>query len=131
MKTLLNSKLLLAVSIGIFFFLFQPQLAQACVIEFEIIDNKKDVYSEGDILVIKVTVTLTHKSCNVGLEKTNFTMKGLTILGTTDWEQKSSMVWTRKLKVQVTKPKGKNIVLNAHRTCDKDGGYGSLVLNFK
>jgi hypothetical protein len=85
----------------------------------------------GDVLVVKVTVTLTHKSCPVGLEKTNFTMKGLKILGTTDWEQQSSMIWTRKIKMQVIQPKGKKIVLNAHRVCDKDGGFGALVLNFK
>jgi hypothetical protein len=119
------------ISIGIFFFVFQPQLAKACEIEFEIVENKKDVYSSGDELVIKVTVSLTHKSCPIGMDKTKFTMKGLKIIGTTEWKQESSLVWTRKIKVQVSKPEGKSVVLNANRVCDKDGGFGSLVLKYK
>ncbi len=130
MRSLLHSKLLLLISIGIFFFVFQPNVASACEIEFEIIENKKDVYSSGDVMVIKVTISLTHKSCQMAMEKTKFTMKGLKIVGTTEWKQESSFVWTRKLKVQVIKPDGKNIVLQANRVCDKDGGFGSLVLKY-
>lgn len=131
MKTLLSSKMLIVLSIGLFFLVFMPQVANACEIEFEIVDNKKDAYSTGDELVIKVTVSLTHKSCPIGMDKTKFTMKGLKILGTTEWKQESSLVWTRKIKVQVTKPEGKSVVLNANRVCDKDGGFGSLVLKYK
>jgi len=130
MKTLFSSNLFLILGIGIFYFVFQPQAASACEIEFEIVENKKEAYSSGDVMVIKVTVSLTHKSCPVAMEKTKFTMKGLKILGTTEWKQESSFVWTRKLKVQVVKPDGKNIVLQANRVCDKDGGFGSLVLKY-
>ncbi|PLX08046.1 MAG: hypothetical protein C0596_08425 [Marinilabiliales bacterium] len=131
MKKILRSKLLLIPIIGILLIAFQPQKASACEIEFEVTNNKKEAYSVGYVLVIKVTVNLTHKSCPIGMEKTKFTMKGMKILGTTDWLQESSMVWTRKIKVQIIEKDGKNIVLNANRVCDKDGGFGSLKLEYK
>ena len=127
----MKSKMLIIALIGIFFITFQPQKAVACEIEFEIADNKKDVYNAGDVLVIKVTVTLTHRSCPIGMEKTKFTMKGFKILGTTDWLQESTMVWTRKIKVKVTEVKDGEIVFNAIRTCDMDGGFGALKLRAK
>ncbi len=131
MKNILSSKILLISIIGLLLIVLQPQKALACDIDFEITNNKKDAYSVGDVLVIKVSVSLTHKSCPIAMEKTQFTMKGMKILGTTDWEQESSMVWTRKIKVQIIKDKGKHIVLNANRICDKDGGFGCLKLNYK
>ncbi|MDD4150563.1 MAG: hypothetical protein PHE33_11115, partial [Bacteroidales bacterium] len=96
-----------------------------------VITNKKEAYSVGDVLVIKVTVNLTHKSCPVGMDQTKFTMKGMEIVGTTDWTQESSMVWTRKIKVKIIEKDCKNIVINANRVCDKDGGFGSLKLKYK
>ncbi len=131
MKSILSSKLLLVPIIALLLIAFQPQKTTACEIEFEVTKNKKEAYSAGDILVVKVTVNLTHKSCPIGMEKTKFTMKGMKILGTTDWVQESSMVWTRKIKVEIIEKEGKNIVMNANRVCDKDGGFGSLKLNYK
>lgn len=131
MKNILSSKFLLIPIIGLLLIVFQPQKLLACEIDFEVVSNKKEAYSVGDVLVIKVTVNLTHKSCPVGMEKTKFTMKGMEILGTTEWVQESSMVWTRKIKVQVLAKDGKDIVLNANRVCDKDGGFGSLKLKYK
>lgn len=131
MKNILSSKLLLIPVVVLLLIVLQPQKATACEIGFEITNNKKDTYSVGDVLVIKVTVNLTHKSCPVGMDKTKFTMKGMRILGTTEWLQESSMVWTRKIKVEIIADAGKNIVLNANRVCDKDGGFGSLTLKYK
>ena len=131
MKSILKSKWLFIALIGVFFIVFQPQKALACEIEFEITDNKKEVYNVGDVLVIKVVVTLTHRSCPIAMEKTKFTMKGFKILGTTDWVQESTMVWTRKIKVEVSETNNGKLVFNAIRTCDKDGGFGALKLKSK
>lgn len=128
MKKLMKSKGLLIAFIGLFFIAVQPQKAAACEIEFEITDNHKEIYDVGDVLVVKVVVTLTHRSCPVGIKKTKFTMKGLKILGTTEWTQKSTMVWTRKFKMKVVETEDGNLVFNAIRTCDIDGGFGALKL---
>ena len=129
MKNLIKTKWLYIILLGMFFISFQPQKAEACEIEFEVIDNKKAVYNVGDIIVVKVKVILTHRSCPVGLKETKFTMKGLKVVSATNWSQKSTMVWERKLKMQVTGTKNGKLVLNAVRECDKDGGFGSLKLN--
>ena len=129
MKNLIKSKWLYIILMGIFFISFQPQKAEACEIEFEITDNKKEVYEVGDIIVVKVKVILTHRTCPVALKQTKFTMKGLKVVSATGWTQLSTMIWERKLKMQVTGTKDGKLVLNAVRTCDKDGGFGSLKLN--
>ena len=129
MKFLLKTKWFYFLLLGFIFFLFQPQQANACDIEFEIIKNSKDNYQIGDTIVVKVKVTLTHRSCPVGLEETNFKMNGLKIIGATKWKQISTMEYERKLKLQVVGTKEGKVIINATRICDKDGGFGSLAIN--
>ena len=129
MKNVLKSKIVIFFLFAILFVSFSVQEVKACEIEFEITDNKKNVYEVGDILVVKVKVILTHRSCPIAMKQTKFTMKGLKVVGSTQWKQLSTMIWERKLKMQVTGTKDGKLVLNAVRTCDKDGGFGSLKLN--
>ena len=129
MKNLLKSK---TVALFLLIFItvaFSAQHTKACEIEFEVTKNKKEVYAVGDIIVVKVKVILTHRSCPVAMKQTKFTMKGLKVVGTTEWLQLSTMIWERKLKMQVTGTKNGKLILNAVRTCDKDGGFGSMKLN--
>ncbi len=128
MKKIIKTKWLYAFLLGIFLMSFQPQKANACDITFEV-ENQKETYEVGDIIIVKVIVTLTHRACPVALEKTKFTMKGLKVLAATKWKQTSTMVWERKLKMKVTGTSDGKLVLNAIRECDKDGGFGSLTLN--
>ena len=128
MKKIISTKWLYAILTVMFLVSFQPQEANACDIEFEIVDNEKNVYEVGDVLVVKIKVTLTHRSCPVALKQTKFTMKGLKVLGSTEWVQNSTMVWVRKLKMEVTGSTDGKLVLNVIRECDKDGGFGALKL---
>ena len=129
MKKLIKSKWIIIVLLAVFFTSFQPQKVEACEIKFEITENKKDVYNIGDIIVVKVKIILTHRACPISIKDTKFTMKGLKVIGATEWTQLSTMVWERKLKMKVNGTKNGKLVLNAIRTCDKDGGFGSLKLN--
>ncbi len=128
MKKIIATKIALVLLLGFLFVGFTTQEAKACEIDFEIIKGKKDKYKAGDVIVVKVIVTLTHRVCPIGLKKTKFTMKGLKVLGATDWVQTSAMIHERKLKIQVKSNKNGKLVFNAVRTCDKDGGFGSLKL---
>ena len=128
MKKVYELKMFTIVVLGFIFSAFQPLQTTACEIDFEVVENQKEVYDVGDIIVIKVSVTLTHRSCPIGMDQTKFTMTGLEVLGATDWTQLSTMVWERKVKVKVQKTKKGNLVFNAVRTCDKDGGFGSIKL---
>ena len=128
MKKLIKSKWLFIILLGIFFISFQPQIAKACEFEFEITENKKDVYDVGDVIVVKVKLILTHRACPISIKDTKFTMNGLKVIGATEWTQQTTMVWERKLKMKVTGTKNGKLVLNAIRTCDIDGGFGSLKL---
>jgi len=131
MKKNLNSKTVIFFLIAFLSLSFSVKEVNACEIGFEITDNKKEIYDIGDVIVIKVNVTLTHRSCPIAMKQTKFTMKGLKVIATTEWKQLSTMVWERKLKMKVIGTKDGKLVLNAIRNCDKDGGFGSLILQSK
>ena len=128
MKNLIKSKAIIILMLGIFFLSFSTQEAKACEIEFEIVKGKKEKYEAGDIIVVKVIVTLTHRSCPEALKKTKFKMNGLKVVGSTPWKELTAMDHERKLKIEVLGTEDGKLILNAIRTCDKDGGFGSLKL---
>jgi len=90
--------------------------------------SKKIIYHAGDVFTSRVTVTLTHRVCPTAINKTKFKFKGLKVIGATKWQQLSTMVYTRKLKIEVIGTKSGKLLVNAVRTCDKEGGYGSMTL---
>lgn len=105
--------------------------ASACDIEFEVIKNKKSEYAEGDKLIAKVTVLLTHRNCPEGIERTDFKSDGISIDKATKWSEVSTGLFERKLLLTVTGSKNGKAFLSASRTCDKEGGFGTLSLNVK
>jgi len=108
--------------------LFSANISSACDIKFEIDGDKKEAYSADDILILKVTVTLTHRVCPESIKKTKFDLNGFEILGATDWKETEKGVFVRKLKVKVLKTEKNKSTISATRTCDKEGGYGSFAL---
>ena len=120
---------LIFMALGIFFFQFIPIIVNACEIEFEIVKGEKETYQNGDTLIVKVNVILTHRSCPVAIKKTQFKTSGLKVLKATSWKQLTSMEYERKLIIVLNEPKKGKFTINAIRTCDKDGGFGSLILN--
>ena len=128
MKNLIKSKAILIFMLGFLFVAFSTQETKACEIEFEIIKGKKKKYEVGDVIVLKIKVILTHRTCPEALSKTKFKMNGLKVVGATEWKQVSAMDYERKLKVKIVSNKDGKLIFNAIRTCDKDGGFGSLKL---
>jgi len=111
--------------------LFSAKNLSACDIKFEYVGEKKEAYSAGDIVILKVTVTLTHRNCPEALKKTKFEVDGLKILGATDWKETKRGVYERKMKLKVLETKNKKSTISATRTCDKEGGFGSLSIKTK
>jgi hypothetical protein len=109
------------------FFLHQNKL-YACEIQFSIIKGEKEKYIKGDELIVKITVLLTHRNCPEGIQSTKFDTKGLDISEATKWKEENATTFTRKLKLIITAVKGEEIYINAIRKCEKEGGFGSLVL---
>ena len=120
--------------IGLFFFLAIGSSliglydAVACEIDFEVIDNKKEIYQVGDVIVVKVKVVFTHRSCPEGINATKFNYKGMKIQGATKWVETKPGTFERKLKILIEDTTKGNLVIKAIRTCDKDGGFGSIKL---
>ena len=123
-KIILMKKLLLS---GVLI-MFAAFTALSCEIEFEIQGAKKETYKAGDEIIVKVRVTLTHRACVVAMNQTKFDTKGLEILGGTDWKEVTPGVWERKLKMKAAKTSDGKLTLQVTRTCDKEGGSGTLTL---
>jgi hypothetical protein len=104
--------------------------SSACEIEFKVVQGEKDKYQKGDKIVVKIIVVFTHRNCPEGIDATEFKTDGLKIAKATRWEEKSTGTFERKLMLEVTEDK-KDINITAIRTCDKEGGFGSLVLSSK
>lgn len=108
---------------GILFVLLAACLeAIACDIHINTIGEKKPKYANGEELIVKVEVVLTHKNCPENLDKTKFVLDGLKVLGQTKWIEKGTGVWERKLKLQVNGSNSGKASLKAERKCDKEGG---------
>lgn len=114
--------------LGIVILMFVLSPVFACEIEFEVQGTKKETYKAGDEIIVKVRVTLTHRVCNVAMNNTKFDTKGLEMLGGTDWKEVSPGVWERKLKMKAQKTKNGKLILTVTRTCDKEGGSGTLTM---
>ena len=125
----MGTKILITLLLGIFFVMLSPKHTNACEIEFDIVKGKKESYKAGDTLIVLVKVALTHRSCPVKMRETKFKLKGLKVIKSTPWKQKTANDWERKLMIVVTETKGKKLNLTAIRECEKDGGFGTLKLN--
>ncbi len=129
MKNLLKSKTILILLFGFLLVSFSAQETKACEIEFEIVKGKKETYKAGDVIVLKVIVILTHRVCPISIKKTKFKTNGMKVVGATKWKQNSTMEYERKLKVKILSNEDGKLIFNVTRTCDKDGGFGSLKLD--
>ncbi|MGQ8337368.1 hypothetical protein ACUNWD_12525 [Sunxiuqinia sp. A32] len=105
-----------------------PSVITACEIEYKILENEKEYYQKGDVLVVKVKVIYTHKQCPEGIDATKFSFDGLKVLGATKWKQITSNEFERKFKIEVSKDSSKKLVFGTVRKCDKEGGAGSIKL---
>lgn len=110
-------------------FLLISSVISACEITCTI-QNQQDNYSVGDELVVLVDVQLVHRSCPVAMKQTKFDYSGVKILGATKWKELSSMHYTRKLKVKVTDTSKKHMI-TVVRSCNKEGGEGSILIPVK
>lgn len=108
--------------------LFLSLNTQACEIKFKIVGDEKESYQVGDEVVVAVTVVYTHRVCPEGIKKTKFNFTGVEALGATPWTQLSEGKYTRKLKLKITSQEKNKHLLSAVRTCDKDGGSGSITI---
>jgi hypothetical protein len=113
-------------------FLFSALLAVqqvlACEIEFTVLgEEKKESFKAGEEIIVKVDVIFTHRICPEGIENTKFKYEGIKVLGATKWKEYAKGKFSRKLKLKVLEEsKTKELVLEAIRTCDKEGGYGKV-----
>jgi hypothetical protein len=109
-------------------FIILPAVVHACEITVSVEGAKKERYQPGDIVVVKITVQLEHRNCDVDLNETSIRVSGSQILGTTKWVNTEGRTWERKIKVKIMDDKTGKAEITAERTCEKDGGRGTLIL---
>lgn len=119
-----NLKILALLIVGIV--LIMP--AKACEIKFKVSSGEKKIYTVGDEVIVTVNVIYTHRVCPEGIIKTKFKFTGIKALGATPWKTISDGKYERKLKLKILEEGKNKHIINAVRSCDKDGGAGSISL---
>jgi hypothetical protein len=102
--------------------------ASACDIDIKVVENKKKTYEPGDIVVLKVSVKLTHRRCRESLKATKIRHKGMEIISSSPWESGTRRRHYKTITVKITKTETNKSFLSAERTCDKEGGFGRIEL---
>ena len=103
----------------------------ACEIKFATESTSKEVYNVGEVIIMKMTLTLTHRNCPEGLESTKYSYPGFKVLGATQWKEVNPGVYERKFKLEVEKSENGKSTFSAIRSCHKEGGSGSFSVTVK
>jgi hypothetical protein len=99
----------------------------ACDFSFSVNGNIKSCHP-GDVIEVKVVLTLTHRVCNVAASQTKFKIDGIKVLSASIWKQTSVTTYERIVKAEVLNDGKKKVMIIASRSCDKEGGTGSFVM---
>jgi len=94
-------------------FLFQSGLL-ACEIHLKVSGTQKEKYNPGDIVVVKMTVELTHRRCSESLKETKIDLENLEIIESSNWENNEANIWEKTIKVKVLKNKTGHIGFLGH-----------------
>ena len=114
--------------IGIAFFILLPYISIACEITVNVDGVNKQKYKAGDVVILKINVKKSHRNCSVDIKETKIQVSGMQIIAATEWVNTEGRRGERKMKIKIGSDKDDKAILEAKRTCDKDGGSGSLVL---
>ncbi len=112
---------------ALLFFVF-PVVGYTCDIVFVVDGPKKEKYGVGEVVVLKITVVLKHRNCDVDIKETDVHVSGCQVTAATAWVNTSGKTWERKIKVKILDDKSGKAIVSAKRTCDRDGGEGSITL---
>lgn len=105
--------------------------AQACKIDFKVVKGEKKEYSVGDEITVQVDVIYTHRVCPEGIDATDFKMQGMKVTGATKWKTNDQRSFTRQMKIKIIDTKAGDTKMTVTRTCNKQGGFGELILPMK
>lgn len=105
--------------------------SKACEFILKIQGDAKEVYKVGDEVIVVVTMNLSHRVCNEVMDDVKYNFNGLKVLGATKWVEVNPNQYERKFKLQVIDNSKGNCTIAVKRSCDKDGGSGSLSFKVK
>ncbi|WP_163718073.1 hypothetical protein [Mangrovibacterium lignilyticum] len=121
-KSILKSLMLL-------FLLMLVQQSKACEVEIKILGEQQvELYKPGEIIIVEVTIVNTHRDCSEPIDHTKILTEGCKVTAATPWKEIKACTYVRKLKIQISADGGTQLQLVCKRSCDKDGGFGKLIL---
>jgi hypothetical protein len=105
-----------------------PSIAKACEIVIAVDGMQKEKYKAGEIVVLKITVVLKHRNCDVSIDETAIRVSGSQVTAATKWVNTEGRTWEKRIKLKIVDDKSGRATITAERTCEKDGGKGSITL---
>ncbi|RKD85971.1 hypothetical protein [Mangrovibacterium diazotrophicum] len=95
---------------------------------FEIVGNRKDAFSAGETIDVRLTAIQLDRSCTQGIEKTRIFLKGLKSIHQNSWIENKDGSWEKVITVLVNE-KGKELQITAYH--ESDAGKTVEIFNLK
>jgi hypothetical protein len=89
------------------------------------VDTDKDSYNINDYAIVTVVLNQDHRNCLHEGEEPVIKVKGLELVGKTDFAEISNGVWQIKYKAKIIDD---SPVFIAERLCDKDGDLEKISI---
>jgi len=108
--------------------LFANSNLSACGFTFDIVENKKEQYSNGDKLVVSIMITQTCRRCSNDINNTIFEFSGLKNLNSTPWRELTPGIFERRFTLKVETKGESKVSFDAVRLCPKGDKRGAIQL---
>ena len=95
---------------------------------FEIVGNRKEAFSTGDTIDLRLKAIQLDRSCTQGIEKTRIFLKGLKSIHQNSWIKNEDGSWEKVITVRVNE-KGNELQITAYH--ESDAGKTVEIFNLK
>jgi len=94
-------------------------------------DLKKDYYSVGEVIVLKIKMKCAPQTCLSGMKQTKIFVSGLQIEDQTDWQEVSKATFQKQLQLKILPGKKKESKLTILRKVDKESLFHQELFRIK
>lgn len=121
-------KILLLIT-ALFFISFT---SYACDIKFlvngiEKYDSKK-IYQPNEEIKVTILMSFVHKPCPLSIEESKLKFEGLEVVSESKWIETEDGGYKKEITLKVMPNFPKDARLTMTRTCEREGGFGRLVI---
>lgn len=88
-------------------------------IRLKVVEGKKNEYSIGDKIKIKIAAKMPKETCLEGMQQSRIYLKGLKKISEKEWVEIKSRIWVKELELKIVSTKSEYGELTILRKADK------------